>query len=104
MWNASSAMRTWRAPRSASEYTATVAIPISRQARITRTAISPRFAMRTFLNTAYDHTQDVSILTPGRHPLAGLRHSWEQFRGLADGFGTPKRSEEHTSELQSQFH
>jgi hypothetical protein len=26
-------------------------MPISRHARITRSAISPRFAMRTFLNT-----------------------------------------------------
>ena len=33
-----------RASRSASEYTATLRIPSSRHARITRTAISPRFA------------------------------------------------------------
>src|SRR5437660_4731391 len=42
-------MRTWRASRSASENTATVASPASRQARITRTAISPRLAIRTLL-------------------------------------------------------
>src|SRR5699024_3705244 len=33
--------------RSASAYTATLVIPASRHARITRTAISPRFAIRT---------------------------------------------------------
>ena len=42
----SSAMRTWSAPWSASECTATGVMPISRQARMTRTAISPRFAIR----------------------------------------------------------
>src|SRR6476469_3885849 len=47
----SSAKRTWSDSRSASEYTATVSSPSSRQARMTRKAISPRLAMRTFLNT-----------------------------------------------------
>src|SRR5438552_113255 len=47
---ASSDMRTCRAFASASEKTATGAIPRSRQARITRTAISPRLAIRIFLN------------------------------------------------------
>src|ERR1051326_3582536 len=47
---ASSAMRACREPKSASEYTATVLIPISRHARMTRTAISPRLAMRIFSN------------------------------------------------------
>src|SRR5262249_47999822 len=45
--HASSAMRTWRAPRSQSAKTATVWRPDSRAARMTRTAISPRFATRT---------------------------------------------------------
>src|SRR5665213_449770 len=48
---ASSARRTCSALRSSSEYTATVAMPISRQVRMTRTAISPRLAIRTFFNT-----------------------------------------------------
>src|SRR5262252_1221654 len=39
------------APRSASEYTATVSTPSSRHARITRTAISPRLATRIFLKS-----------------------------------------------------
>src|SRR3569833_2697137 len=46
----SSASFTYLASRSASEYTATVLIPISRQARWIRRAISPRFAIRIFSN------------------------------------------------------
>src|SRR5690242_20246413 len=47
MRTASSANRTNGASTSASEYTATVAMPISRHVRMTRSAISPRFAIRT---------------------------------------------------------
>jgi len=50
MQKASSASLTCRELRSASEYTATVRTPNSWQARMMRTAISPRFAMRTFWN------------------------------------------------------
>src|SRR5512141_1257553 len=50
MGYASSAARTWGARRSASEYTATEAIPSSRHARVIRSAISPRFATSTFLS------------------------------------------------------
>src|SRR5215831_13786920 len=46
----SSASRTCMASASAVEWIATVEIPISLQARFTRRAISPRFAMRTFSN------------------------------------------------------
>ena len=46
----SSAKRTCSASASAVEWTATERMPASRQARITRSAISPRLAMRTFLN------------------------------------------------------
>src|ERR1017187_6160433 len=49
---ASSAKRTCRLLRSASLYTATVRIPNSRQAEITRSAISPRFAINTLRNIA----------------------------------------------------
>ena len=38
------------ASASALECTATVGMAISRQVRITRSAISPRFAIKTFLN------------------------------------------------------
>src|SRR3974390_644055 len=48
----SSASFTYLVSRSASECTATVRMPISRQARWIRSAISPRLAIRIFLNTA----------------------------------------------------
>src|SRR5512144_2725016 len=47
---ASSAKRTWSDSASAVECTATVESPSSLHARMTRRAISPRLAMRTFLN------------------------------------------------------
>src|SRR5215831_7761195 len=50
MQTASSAKRTCNASRSASECTATVLMPSSRQAQMTRQAISPRLAIRIFLN------------------------------------------------------
>src|SRR4029453_10781408 len=50
MQMSSPAKRTCSACSSASEYTATVLMPSSRQAWITRMAISPRFAIRIFLN------------------------------------------------------
>src|SRR5262249_48741715 len=73
MWTAWSASRTCRAPRSQSEYTATAGIPSSRHARMTRTAISPRFAISTF-TTSFCH---------GVHGTHGVRaaapcHPWLQ--------------------------
>src|SRR5574343_1118484 len=56
----SSASLTYLASRSASEWTTTVLMPSSRQARWTRKAISPRLAMRTFSNMmgdSADHEQ-----------------------------------------------
>src|SRR5271167_1770461 len=50
MQTLSSASRTFIARASAVECTATVLIPISRQARWIRSAISPRLAIRTFSN------------------------------------------------------
>jgi hypothetical protein len=44
IWTASSAIATWRAPRSASEKTATVLMPSRRAVLMTRQAISPRLA------------------------------------------------------------
>jgi hypothetical protein len=49
MQTASSASRTCIASASAVEWTATVLMPISWQARWMRSAISPRLAIRTFL-------------------------------------------------------
>ena len=42
--------------RATVEYTATVAIPISRHVRMTRSAISPRLATRIFLNSGIGGT------------------------------------------------
>src|SRR6056297_646248 len=50
MHTVSSAMRTCIASASAVEWTATERIPISRAARITRSAISPRLATRILSN------------------------------------------------------
>ena len=50
MGTASSAISTWSASRSASEWTATVAMPMRRAVRMMRQAISPRLAIRIFLN------------------------------------------------------
>ena len=52
MQTLSSASRTHMAPRSASECTATVEMPISLHARWMRSAISPRLAIRTLVNIA----------------------------------------------------
>src|SRR5882672_5984463 len=67
-----SANRTCRLSRSASEYTATVARPNSLQAQITRRAISPRLAIRTFLKGA-DSKQCLPVLDrlAVAHQLAG---------------------------------
>src|SRR5436190_24270780 len=64
----SSASITYFASASASEWMATVLMPISRQARWLRSAISPRFAMRIFSNTLLDHEQGLSVF----HGLAVL--------------------------------
>src|SRR6185312_479932 len=50
MRTALSAMATWAAPASASEWTATVDTPIRRAVRMMRQAISPRLAMRSVRN------------------------------------------------------
>jgi hypothetical protein len=50
MLTASSASLTWRASLSASEYTATVLMPILRAVAMTRQAISPRLAIRILVN------------------------------------------------------
>src|SRR5258707_15037034 len=74
MQTLSSASRTCMASASAVEWTATVRMPISRQARWMRSAISPRLAIRTFSNMpvpepvaapscrSIDHHQHFAIL------------------------------------------
>src|SRR5918993_155575 len=68
MRTSSSANRTWSACSSASEYTATVLMPSSRHAMMMRIAISPRFAIRIFLNIGLNGEQPFPVL----HGLAVL--------------------------------
>ncbi len=78
MHTASSAKRTWSARASASECTATVSMPSSRHARMMRSAISPRLAMRIFLNkrclpqARASGLLDAEELLPELHGLAVL--------------------------------
>src|SRR5512146_742276 len=63
MCTASSASRTCGARASASLYTATDDTPSSRQARMIRSAISPRLAMSTFVNISAPTSEwDVPVL------------------------------------------
>ena len=66
---ASSANRTNGASASASEYAATVASPIARHVRITRSAISPRFAIKTLSKPAMRATYTNAV-------SGGTRPSW----------------------------
>src|SRR5262249_51064459 len=65
MHTLSSASRTCMASASAVEWTATVATPSSLQARSTRSAISPRLAMRILSNirvlTRLDHRERLAV-------------------------------------------
>src|SRR6266446_2892954 len=58
----SSASFTYLASVSASEYTTTVRMPISRQARCMRSAISPRLAIRIFSNMLAENEQRLPVL------------------------------------------
>src|SRR3954466_9524114 len=71
MQTSSSAKRTCRDSRSASEYTATVWMPSSRHARMTRSAISPRLAIRTFLNISPSRGRFAFEPGPARVARAG---------------------------------
>jgi len=53
-----------------------VAIFSSRQARITRTAISPRFAMRTFLNMVWWGEQKILIDLRHINLCAASQQAW----------------------------
>src|ERR1700704_2786533 len=58
----SSASFTYLASVSASEYTTTVRMPISRQARWMRSAISPRLAIRIFSNMLAENEERLPVL------------------------------------------
>src|SRR5258706_1696908 len=88
METSSSAKRTWSDSRSASEYTATVCTPSSRQARMTRSAISPRLAIKTFLNTSASGLR--SAFEPRPRGVARAGHALHAQRELAGA-----RREEH---------
>src|SRR5690606_39066309 len=76
-------MRTCGASRSASEYTATVPMPRRRQVRITRHAISPRFAIRILSNMrAVSPVRGKSMEALGRAQLRGA--------GACRSAGTPQ--------------
>src|SRR5690349_23820821 len=75
MHTLSSASRTCMASASAVECTATVRMPISRQARWIRRAISPRLAMRTFSNMR---------LSGGVSPSGGGRRSPHDHQDFAE--------------------
>src|SRR6266567_2793012 len=62
MHTLSSASRTCMASASAVECTATVAIPSSLQARRTRSAISPRLAIRILSNMSFDDQERLAVL------------------------------------------
>src|SRR6202035_5754151 len=81
----SSAMRTCSASLSAVEYTATVAMPSSRHARMMRMAIVPRFATSNFLNIEAISSADLD-----NHCLTGCSAAClsdaerrDQYSGLA---------------------
>src|ERR1043165_4079136 len=82
MHTASSASRTYLASRSASEYTTTDFTPSSRQARWMRSAISPRFAIRIFLNMPLAALFDDEQGLPEFHGLAVLAEDAGDRAGL----------------------
>src|SRR5262245_39353109 len=80
MRTAWSASRTWSASRSASEATATASSPRSWHPRITRAAISPRFATRTRRNGRFIGRR-TNALSGGLWRLLGGRFLVLAFRG-----------------------
>src|SRR5690606_34980957 len=97
MQTLSSASLTCMASESAVECTATVAMPISRQARWMRSAISPRFAISTLSNKTglFDQHQDFAVLHRRavldqdlrHHAVARARDLVEGLHRLDDGDG-----------------
>src|ERR1035437_387486 len=83
----SSAISTWRASRSASEYTATVRMPILRAVLMTRQAISPRFAISIFLNMfspgSFELQRNISVLAPRILKFLALQHGQRAADALA---------------------
>src|SRR5450755_658682 len=82
MQTASSASFTYLASRSASEYTTTVLISSSRQARWIRRAISPRLAISIFLNIRGVGSLDDEQRLPELDRLAVLAQDLRHGAGL----------------------
>src|SRR6185312_4927901 len=75
MHTLSSAKRTCIASASAVEWMATVAMPSSRQARCTRSAISPRLAIRIFWNNGlFQNHQHLAVFHRPAGDDENLRH------------------------------
>src|SRR5512139_2035736 len=70
---ASPASRTCRASASAPECTAATGMPIARQVRATRTAISPRLAIRILRKGTSGDPVRLALLEEGRQALLALR-------------------------------
>src|SRR5262245_6214126 len=89
MHTASSARRTCNAPRSASEYTATVRSPRRRAVRITRQAISPRLAMRRdviiLITNPWSHSEDAVRLLALVRPAGRRRERQREHLPRVDG-------------------
>src|SRR3954454_23279402 len=84
MQTLSSASSTCRAFLSASEYTATVRIPILRAVLMTRHAISPRLAIRILWNMMTSLSErDVAVLPPGVFQLLVPEHRQRPADALA---------------------
>src|SRR5579875_1743492 len=79
MQTVSSASRTFIAVVSAVEWTATVLIPISRQARWIRRAISPRLAISTFSNITGPGAGARSVAVPGSDDQHQHRAVFDRF-------------------------
>src|SRR5882724_6537943 len=99
MQMASSANWTCIELASTSEYTATVRIFSSLQARMMRTAISPRFAIKIFSNIWHCYYQQPDNVCPGRVPPAcgDLRSNLEQWLAEFDGLGVLDQDLSHHS-------
>src|SRR5690606_41171998 len=103
MQTLSSASRTCIESASAVECTATVAMPMSRQARAIRNAISPRLAIRILRNTDSALRPRGGASIDDHEYLAVLHRMAVGHQDLAHGAGARRgylvRPEEHTSEL-----
>src|SRR5438309_4093729 len=105
MRTARSASRTWSAFSSAVEYTATASTPSSCSARMTRTAISPRLATRTRVNTRRVYGRRRLEPFPAiTHEGRNEREAFEPAGpACGDGEATTARAEHSSAESAQHF-